>query len=298
MYRPGYKETGTPLEVPVPAFPVAPLGLAIVALSFAGPFFRAAEPTHPLVASGLRLAIASVILLPFALRARRRGHLPNLHLRWGGVAGVLYGVHFGAWVWSLTLTSMAASVTLVTATPLLLAVIGVVTGRDRPDGRLWTAIGLATAGVLVIGGSHLELAGPALLGDALALVGAAAMAGYLLVVRRLGSVDPFGFIGVAAPVGAAILLGSAALLGHPPVAAHPAAWGWLVLAALVPQLIGHTLLTWALRHTAPALVGLATVGEPVGASLIAWLWFGEAITGQVALGSAIILGAVAVAVRR
>ncbi len=224
--------------------------------------------------------------------------MPRTHLRAGLLAGALYGLHFGAWVWSLTLTSMAASVTLVTATPLLLALVGVATGRDRPTPRLWWAIALATTGVLIIGGSHLELAGDALVGDALAFLGAAAMAGFLLVVRRLGSVDPLGFTGVSAPTGAVILLGAGALLGHAPLAASPAAWGWLALAAAVPQLIGHSLLTWALRYVGPAVVGLATVGEPVGASLIAWLWFGEVITGQVAAGSVVILVAVAVAVRR
>ncbi|MCB9544456.1 MAG: DMT family transporter [Myxococcales bacterium] len=277
---------------------VAALAIAVLAISFAGPLFRLAAPTPPLVASGLRLLLAATCLLPFSLRAHRQGRLPATHLRWGVVAGGLYGLHFGAWVWSLKLTSVAASVTLVTATPLLLAIIGVATGRDRPTGRLWLAIGLATAGVGVIGGAHLELAGDALVGDALALLGAAAMAGYLLVVRRLGRVDPLGFTGIAAAVGGVTLLGTALVLGHAPVAASPAAWGWLALAAAIPQLVGHSLLTWSLRHTTPTVVGLATVGEPVGASLIAWLVLGEAVTGEVAAGSAIILVAVVTALWR
>jgi len=274
------------------------LALAVSAIAFAGPFFKAAAPTPPLVASGLRLAMAAVCLLPLIVLARRRGRLPNRHLRWGLVAGVLYGLHFGAWVWSLELTSVAASVTLVTATPLLLGVVGVLSGRDFPTPRLWGAILLATVGVLIIGGSDLQLAGGALVGDALALLGAAAMAAYLWVVRRLGAVDPFAFTGLAAGTGAIVLLGVAALLGQAPVAASPAAWGWLALAAALPQLVGHSLLTWSLRHTTPTAVGLATVVEPVGASLIVWLWRGEVPTVQVAVGSLIILTAVVVAVRR
>ncbi|MEZ4465862.1 MAG: DMT family transporter [bacterium] len=277
---------------------LAALAVAVLAISFAGPLFRLAAPTPPLVASGLRLVLAAACLLPFSARAWRRGRLPPAHLRWGLVAGALYGVHFGAWVWSLTLTSVAASVTLVTATPLLLALVGVATGRDRPTRRLWLAIGLATVGVGIIGGSHLELAGDALLGDALAFLGAAAMAGYLLVVRRLGRVDPLGFTGIAAAVGGLGLLLVAALLGIAPVAASPAAWGWLALAAAVPQLVGHSLLTWSLRHTTPAIVGMATVGEPVGASIVAWLVLGEAVTGEVAVGSVIILAAVITALWR
>ena len=265
---------------------------AVVSISFAGPFFRMAQPTAPLVSAGLRLAMASVLLAPFVWRGWRAGRLPRAHLKAGILAGVLYGVHFGSWVWSLELTSITASVTLVTATPVLLAFIGVITGRDRPSIQLWIAIGVATLGVLIIGGSHLSADPQALVGDALAFLGAAAMAGYMLVVRPLKDVDPLAFTGVAAIVGALVLLSTAAALGLPLTAASPRAWGFLLLAALIPQLIGHTLLTWSLRHTPPAVVGMATVGEPVGSTLIAFLWWGEVVGWQVGLGCAITLAGV------
>lgn len=278
-----------------PALVRLALVVAVISISFAGPFFRMAEPTPPLVSSGLRLAMASLVLVPFALRAWRAGRLPPAHLRAGLAAGLLYGVHFGAWVWSLTLTSITASVTLVTATPVVLALAGLLTGTDRPSGRVWAAIAIATLGVFIIGGSHLSADPRALLGDGLAFLGAAAMAGYMLMVRPLRAVDPLAFTGVAAVVGAGVLLGTAALLGLPLTAASPRAWGFLALAALVPQLVGHTLLTWSLRHSTPTVVGMATVGEPVGSTLIALLWWGEWVSWQVALGCAITLAGVVTA---
>ena len=265
------------------------LAAAVLSISFAGPLFRMAQPTAPLVSAGLRLAMASVLLAPFVWRGWRAGRLPPQHLKAALIAGVLYGVHFGAWVWSLELTSITASVTLVTATPVLLALIGVVTGRDRPSARLWIAIGVATIGVLIIGGSHLSADPRALIGDALAFLGAAAMAGYMLVVRPLEQVDPLAFTGLAAMVGAIVLMATAALLGMPLTAASPEAWGYLALAALIPQLIGHTLLTWSLRHAPPAVVGMATVGEPAGSTLIAFLWWGEAVGWQVGVGCVVTL---------
>lgn len=265
------------------------LVIAVVSISFAGPFFRMAQPTPPLVSAGLRLAMAAVLLSPFIWRGWRGGRLPADHLTAGLRAGVLYGVHFGAWVWSLELTSITASVTLVTATPVMLAITGALTSRDRASAALWGSIGVATIGVLIIGGGHLSADPQALLGDALALLGAAAMAGYMLVVRPLKDVDPLAFTGVAAVVGALSLLGVAAALDMPLVAASPRAWGALALAALIPQLVGHTLLTWSLRHTPPTVVGMATVGEPVGSTLIAFLWWGEVVGWQVGLGCAVTL---------
>ncbi len=273
------------------------LVVGVAAISFAGPFFRKAAPTHPLVAAGLRLAMASLVLLPLTLRARARGRLPGRVLGAATLAGLAYGVHFGAWVWSLGLTTVAASVTLVTATPLLLAVVALVTGRDRPTRQLWIALLFAALGVSLIGGHDLGSSSLALAGDALAILGAAAMAAYLLVGRRLGAFDVVAYSGVATAVGAVCLLGVAAALGLPLTAATPHAWLYLALAALVPQLVGHTLLTWSLRHTTPTVVGMATVAEPVGASLLAWLWLGESVSGQVLLGCTATITAVVLALR-
>lgn len=278
---------------------VAPaLALAVCAISFAAILFRLAAPTHPLVAAGTRLAIAAVLLSPAVVRARRARRFGARELGFGALAGVFYALHFGAWVTSLTLTSIAASVTLVTATPLLLAIASLVSGRDRPGALHWLAIGLAVLGLAIVGAHDFALSGDALSGDALALLGCAAMAGYLLTARRLGpALDTLAFGAVATAVGAVTLLGAAAGTG---VLAMPstAALGWLALAALVPQLVGHTLLTWALRHTRPTVVGLATVGEPIGSTALAWLLFGERVGLVVAIGCTITLAAVVIALRR
>ncbi len=275
------------------------LFVAVTAISFAAIFFRKAQPTHPLVAAGIRLTLASVILLPISWRAWRRGTLRTPEIRAGMVAGLLYGLHFGSWVWSLGLTTVAASVTLVTATPLMLALVGVATGRDRPEGKLWLSLGLAVVGVVLIGGTDLGRSTDALIGDGLAVVGAAAMAGYLVLVRRLpADLDVLGFSGVACAVGAAALALAALVAGTGFAPASDEALMYLVLAALVPQIIGHGLLTWSLRHTTPVVVGIATVGEPVGASILGWFWLGEAVPPLVAVGCAVTLSAVVLAVAR
>ena len=186
----------------------------------------------------------------------------------------------------------------MTATPLLLAVASLVTGRDRPAARHWLAIALAVVGLGIVGAHDFALAPGALAGDALALLGCAAMAAYLFTARRLGStLDTLAFGGVATAVGGLTLLATAAATG---VLTMPstAALGWLTLAALVPQLVGHSLLTWALRHTRPTVVGLATIGEPIGSTALGWMIFGERVGVVVAVGCAITLAAVVLALVR
>lgn len=277
-----------------------PLALivAVAAISFAAIFFRKAAPTHPLASAAIRLAVAAVVLVPFTVRGFRRGTFDRRAAVFATLAGLFYGVHFGAWVWSLELTTVAASVTIVTATPLLLGIVGVITGRDRPTGRLWISIGLAAVGLLLVGGyDAFAVSHSALVGDGLALLGAAAMAGYLLVARALGEeLDILAFAGVATAVGAVSLavVGLAAGVSLAPASGE--ALVFLVLAALVPQLVGHNLLTWSLRYATPTAVGIATVGEPVGATILGWLWLGESVAPLVALGCAVTLCGVVVAV--
>jgi drug/metabolite transporter (DMT)-like permease len=268
---------------------------AVVAISFAAIFFRKAAPTHPLVMAGVRLGIAALILSPFTVRGLWRGKLPRPVLLSAVAGGLIYAAHFGTWVTSLTLTTVAASVTLVTATPLLLAVVALISGRDRPDAKHFLSIALAIVGLLCIGGADFTSA-DALLGDGLAFAGAAAMAGYMLIVRHHGdALDVWAFSGVATAVGSVVLLSTAVVTGVTIEIPTVEAGIYVALAALLPQLIGHTGLTWALRHTRPTVVGIATVGEPVGSTLLAAVWLHEHASITTLVGCAIVLAAVVIA---
>ena len=277
---------------------VAPgLFLGVIALSFAAIFFRKAAPTHPLIMAGGGLVIALFGLTPFTINAWRNGKLTRPVVNSALVAGVLYGLHFGTWVTSLTMTSVAASVTLVTTNPIFLGVFALFTGKDKPGARLWISIAIAFAGLLIIGGSDLAASIENLTGDLLALAGAMAMSLYLLLGRRLGhDLDVMAYAGIATAVGGAMLILSAVVWGIPLAIASWESFGYIVLAALIPQLIGHNLLTWALRHTTPTAVSMTIVGEPVGATILGWLWLGEVVPLWVGIGCAVTLGAVIFAI--
>jgi len=270
-----------------------------VAISFAAPFFRLAAPIDPLLASAVRLALAALLLAPALPRARRAGRLGSRALRAGVIAGALYALHFGTWVASLGMTSVAASVTLVTATPLLLAILGWLSRTDAPTSRLWLGIALATAGTALIGAADASGPDGALLGDVLALLGALAMAAYLVVARReQAAIEPVSFSAIAAGSGAlflaVVIAVRAAILGELPSTPTLPSLGWVAMTALISQLVGHTALTWALRHASPTLVALATTAEPVIASVITLLWLGELPAMLVIVGSAITLCGVVV----
>jgi drug/metabolite transporter (DMT)-like permease len=72
---------------------------------------------------------------------------------------------------------------------------------------------------------------------------------------------------------------------------------WLFLVALIPQVIGHTSLNWALGHLSATYVALAVLAEPIGSTLLAWIVLQESPTGQSILGGLLILVGITLATR-
>ena len=129
----------------------------------------------------------------------------------------------------------------------------------------------------------------------LALLGAVAMAGYLLIARQLKSGQALPLIAMAATVGAATLILSAWLLGVPLRVHSAESLAWIALAALIPQLVGHTCLTLALRSASPTTVAMGTVAEPVGAAALAWFFLQEKVSGVMLFGCSLTIAAVLIA---
>ena len=288
--------------------------IAILAVSTASIFIRQAQEDAPsLVIAAARLTLASLALAPFAL-LRHRDEIRALTRReWflAALAGLFLSVHFATWITSLEYTTVIASVALVSTGPLWVALLSPVFLKETPTRRAWTGMGLALLGGIIVGlgdscslaDSRLTcppladlLAGSAFLGNFLALAGAWAVAAYLMIGRRLRakiSLVPYIFIvyGVAAM---ALLLTMLAArqtpFGYPPVA-----YLWMLLLALIPQLIGHSTYNWALRYMPASLVSVTTLGEPIGSAILAFFILNETPTALTLIGGALILGGIYIA---
>jgi drug/metabolite transporter (DMT)-like permease len=85
--------------------------------------------------------------------------------------------------------------------------------------------------------------------------------------------------------------------GQPMFGYSPAAYGWMLALALVPQLVGHSTLNWALRHLSATYVSIVTLSEPIGAGILAYIILGEVVSGSTALGGAMTLAGIYIASR-
>jgi drug/metabolite transporter (DMT)-like permease len=77
----------------------------------------------------------------------------------------------------------------------------------------------------------------------------------------------------------------------------PQAYGWLLALGLIPQIIGHSTLNWALRYLSAAFVSIVTLAEPIGAGILAYLLLGEGITLATGLGGVLVLAGIYIALR-
>jgi drug/metabolite transporter (DMT)-like permease len=238
----------------------------------------------------------------FLDRAMQRGaSARTLFARRDGVMSVLAGLalaaHFGTWVPSVTLTSIATATALVATQPVWQGLIARLQGRRLPA-RVWLGIGLALIGAVAATGVDLTVSAQAVAGDVLALVGAVAAALYVAAgeqVRAATSTTTYTTVcyGVCA-----LALGAVCVLARVPLTGYPVT-AWLAIAGLVigPQLLGHSMFSYALRRVSATTVSLLILLEVPGATLIGWLRLGQLPHPAAWPGLVLLVAGVAVTLR-
>jgi drug/metabolite transporter (DMT)-like permease len=294
--------------------PVLVLVVAVLATSYSGPIVRFAAAPALAIAFwrlALVLPVTGTLALweerregrgqqadPAAARARITLHsfLPLMAL-----AGVLLGLHFWAWIASLRYTSVASSVVLVSLRPIFAWAMAALWLGEFPGVRERWGMVVAVLGAILIGAADARTSRGALAGDLLALLGAVAVAGYVVIGRRVRrAVGVWSYVSVVYTVAAAAL--ALVALGRGTPLAGFGARDWTVIGAMAagPMLVGHTGMNYALKHLSASTVNVAALGEPVGASVIAWLVpaIHEVPAPSVAIGAVLVLAGIVLSLGR
>ncbi|CAN5791680.1 DMT family transporter [soil metagenome] len=289
-----------PTAPPVP--PVLALVVAVLALSWAGPLVRFTD-APALAVAAWRLVI-SVVFIGAVLLARRQP-MPRLDGRdwaFATAAGVFLAAHFWSWIASLDLTTVSSSVVLVSTQPVFVALLSGALLGERATRRQWLGILIAVGGAMIIAWGDIGLGREALTGDLLALAGAVFVSIYYVIGRRLRSaMDLWWYIGIIYGIAAAVLLLAVAAMPDVALTGYGSS-DWLIFVALAagPMMLGHTGINYALRYVRAYVANLAVLGEPVGATLIAWLLpaIAEVPGPQTLAGGVLILAGIGLTVLR
>ncbi|MGE5594271.1 MAG: DMT family transporter [Betaproteobacteria bacterium] len=275
--------------------PWAAIGIGVVAVSSASVFVRLSS-APPLVIATWRMGLATLMLAPFVLAGGGREVLAmgRRDFALSLLAGGFLAVHFGAWMTSLSLTSVASSAVLVETHPLFVMLASRLIFGERVSG--WAVAGAvgAVIGSAVIGLGDSAGGGSVLFGDLLAVLSALMFAGYVIVgrgVRQRLSVAPYAFVvyGICTVILAVTCLVHGSRLYSYPIRDYLL---FLALAA-IPTILGHTVFNWALRYVSASVISVSVLGEPVGATLLAMALLKETPPATAVAGGVLVVSGIA-----
>lgn len=278
---------------PLPRWVLAALLIAgIIAISFSSIFIRWSQAPASILAM-YRLVLTALLMLPFV--ARSRPALRLIPMRdWGlmALSGLFLALHFLFWMESLRYTSVASSTILLSLEPIFVLAGAYWVFRERTTFRAVAGMSAAILGAALIGWGDIGISGKALQGDLLSLLGTAAVAVHMLLGQGLARRVPSLLYSLTVFTAAAAAFLFYNMATGTDVGGYALReWGIFLLLAIVPTVFGHVLFNWLLQYVNAATVSMSVLGEPVGATLLAYLLLGERLNpAQAASGFIIMWG--------
>jgi len=224
-----------------------------------------------------RLMISTMILTLYHLLSRQKTISSFKHLHWHYfLAGLFLAAHFITWIASLQMTTIAHSIFLESTHPIFAIIVSLLFLKEYPRLRTLPAFALALLGMFLIVYIDFGAQGTDFIGDLLAISSALFLSLYLMIARfHKNEKDLIKYLiyvyGSAALVCAIyILLSDVDFSGYSAIS-----WLMIILLALGPNLIGHSLLNWSSRKIEIFKVNLTLQLEPVLATLGGMILFLE-----------------------
>jgi len=279
-----------------PSFPPnVALLVSIVAVSTASILIRMSD-AGPLAIAAYRLIFATIILLPFFLRSggfKRLIDSSRMDLLTLIGVGFVLAFHFASWISSLNFTSVASSVLFVHIDPIFVAAVSHFILKERINRSTLLGIVIAFAGTSIIALGDVVTGKTKLYGDLLALIGAIMLGIYILSGRRIRqNLDLVSYVTPVYATSALVLTVGCLVTGTRLTPYPPREYLLFFAIAVVPMIFGHTVYNWALKYVSAPVVSISLLGEPVGATILAFLFLNEMPTLPTIIGGVITLAGI------
>lgn len=274
--------------------------LALAAL-FAGataiataPLFVKVSETGPVATAFWRVFLALPLLWLWAVTTQG-ARLPDQARRHHTMlfaAGFFFAGDLAVWHWSILLTSVANTTLLANLAPIFVTAVAWFVFRESPRRLFLAGLAASISGTLLLIGANFGSDNRALLGDALGVITAMFYAAYQLSVSRLrANVPTASVMALSSTIMAILLLPIAWISGERILPLTDAGWLKLIGIALFAQVIGQSLIAWAMAHLTATFSSVGLLLQPVMATLFAWILLGETVGPlQFAGGALVLLG--------
>lgn len=284
----------------------ATITISVISVSFAAIFIVSIDAPALSIAF-FRLLFTTLLILPFVFLHKKTKkelfNLPRKNLIFMIGIGIILATHFALWIQSLKLTSVASSVILVTAHPLLVGPVSHYFLKEKLSFLNFLGILLSVFGVviLVYGNYGFESGIDNLEGNILAILGGIAAGLYILGGRKLRKTVSIGSYAIVVySIGTIVLFIICLTFNAPLINLSLRDYGIIFLMAIVAGIFGHTLYNWSLQHIRASVASVVLLGEPIGSSLLAFFlpWIQQIPSKYTMLGGGIILTGIYLTARK
>ena len=273
------------------------LNLVVVSLIWGGNYSitkLALGHIDPVLMGALRFSLSTVLLWIMVAVLRQHGPIPRATvwqlLGWGVVGHTLNQLAFLS---GLKLTSATNSALIFGNLPVVVALLGLMLGHERPKPRVWIGIALGTLGVMVVvGAKGLHFGTETFRGDALSVLALLFWALFTVGVRRaalgLNSAQVTAITHLGGTPG--FLLAAAPQLAHLDLRSlHPAVWAGLLYSSILSSVLAAVLWTRSLKALGGSRTALYNCITPLFAALTAWALLGERPVPVQGLGALLVV---------
>ncbi|MGV8050414.1 MAG: DMT family transporter [Anaerolineaceae bacterium] len=295
--------------------PYVLLVIGILAVSTASILIRfALAEANSLVIAAYRLTISaflSAVLLLFRKR-EQQAKLDRKSWLLLVLSGTFLALHFAAWITSLNYISVSSSVILVTTTPLWVALLSPLVLKEKVNPQFYYGMVIAilggviislsgvcnfSEGVLVCTRTESYFGSTGNLGYLLALFGAFMAAGYMMIGRKLRTkMDNTHYTTIVYGIAAILLDLTVIFRGENLFQYSPKIFLVFFAMAIIPQMIGHSILNYSLQTLPATIVSMALLGEPIGSTILAIIFLNETPVLFEIIGGLCILSGIVVSV--
>lgn len=259
--------------------PMILLSIGIIAVSFSAIFIKWSDAPSSVIGM-YRLLFTVMLMLPFILK-----HIEEIKFlsfkQWSMLifSGIFLGIHFLLWIASLKYTTVASSTLLMTLQPVFAMIGGYLIYREKTNAIALISVLVAMLGTGLIGWGDFDVSSDAVFGDILAVLGTVAVAMHLLIGQKLRSNISSYVYSISVFSIAVIVFLIYNLLFHIEMIGYAGReWGIFMLLAIVPTVFGHILFNYLLKFVNATTISMGILGEPVGASILAYFLLGEMLS--------------------
>jgi len=258
--------------------PYIALFISIVSVSFAAILIKLSSADSLSIAF-YRLLFTTLLILPFVVFFKKTREeikkLPRKTLLIMIGIGLILAAHFTFWITSLSFTSVASSVILVTAHPILVGPISHFFFKEKLSIINSIGIIVSVIGVIILVTGNIQPGVETLdtlEGNILAILGGVMAGLYILggrKIRKTVSVTSYAFIVYS--ICAIVLFVLCIVFNSELINISLTDFEIFIVMAIVAGIFGHTLYNWSLKHVRASLASVALLGEPLGSTFWAIL---------------------------